>query len=388
MTAVVGVNLLWLVPGVVGGSEEYTTRLLSALARQGPDDLRLRLYARADLAAAHPDLVEQYEIVVAPRRMAAKGARVAVEHSWLAVASRGDDLVHHAGGVVPALRSTPTVLTVHDLQPLDLPANFSALKKRWLHLMVPRSARSARLVMTPSRFTAERIIDRLGVDPTGVRVVPHGHPPVRPGPPSEPVAAELAARFGRFVLYPAIAYPHKRHVDLLEAFASLAIGRPGLSLVLTGGAAGACSDIDRWCASSPLGERVHRLGRVPADELDLLLRAAAAVAIPSEYEGFGNPALEAMARGTPAVVADAGSLPEVVGSAAAVVPARDPAALAAALARILDDDEWAGELRRRGPQRAATFDDASSATALADSYRVALGGPLRGFGAPGPPLPA
>lgn len=384
MTSVVGVNLLWLVPGVVGGSEEYTTRLLLAVAQQAPADLRLRLYARPDLAAAHPDLAERFETVVAPRAMAAKAGRVAVEHSWLASASRRDDLVHHAGGVVPALRSTPTILTVHDLQPLDLPANFSPVKRRWLGLMIPRSVRAARLVVTPSRFTADRLVQRLGLDVDAVRVVPHGHPPVPAGPPPPPAAAGLASRYGRFILYPAIAYPHKRHLDLLEAFARLAAERPELSLVLTGGQAGASIDVERWCESSPAGDRVHRLGRVPADDLDVLLRAAAAVAIPSEYEGFGNPALEAMARGTPAVVADAGSLPEVVGDAAVVVPPRDPITLACALARILDDEQWAGELRRRGPQRAASFDDRRAASALVDSYRVALGAPLQGFRPPGP----
>jgi glycosyltransferase involved in cell wall biosynthesis len=220
----------------------------------------------------------------------------------------------------------------------------------------------------------------LGVDPARVRVVPHGHPLVAPGPPPPDVADELAARFGRFVLYPSIAYPHKRHLDLLDAFALLAGAHPELSVVFTGGPAGATPAIERWCRTSGLGGRVHRLGRVPAAELDHLLRAAAVVAIPSDYEGFGNPALEAMARGTPTVVSDAGSLPEVVGDAALVVPARDPAALAEALAAVIGNPDRAQRLRRDGPRRAATFDDRGAGSALLDSYREALRCPDHGFG--------
>jgi glycosyltransferase involved in cell wall biosynthesis len=383
MTAVVGVNLLWLVPGVVGGSEEYTVRLLAAVARRPPGDLRLRLYARRELAAAHPGVLDGFETVTAPRTLGAKPARVAVEHTWLARVSRGDDLVHHAGGVVPVVRSTPTVLTVHDLQPFDLPDHFSPVKRRWLHLMVPRSVRAARLVLAPSRFTAARLVDRLRAEASRVRVVPHGHDRVEPGPPPPDVADRLARRYGRFILYPAIAYPHKRHLDLLDAFARLAAERPELSVVFTGGPAQESASIEDWCRSCGLGPRVHRLGRVPAGELDHLLRAAVAVAVPSEYEGFGNPALEAMARGTPVVVADAGSLPEVVADAAAIVPARDPAALAVALAGVLDDPARAADLAARGPRRAAHFDDGSAADALVDSYRVALDAAVGGFPRPG-----
>lgn len=385
MTPVVGVNLLWLVPGVVGGSEEYTVRLLHALDDLGPTGLRLRLYARPDLAAAHPGLAERFDVVQAPGRLAAKAARVGVEHSWLAAATRGDALVHHPGGVVPAVRSTPTVVTIHDLQPLDLPANFSPAKRRWLATMVPRSVAAARLVLTPSRFTADRIVARFGIAAERVRVVPHAHPPVAPGPPSPDAAVRLGQRYGRFVLYPAIAYPHKRHVDLLEAFALLAAGHPDLSVVLTGSRGPESPAIDAWCRSTGLDHRVHRLGRVPDDELDQLVRAASVVAIPSEYEGFGNPALEAMVRGTPTVVAAAGSLPEVVGEAALVVPPRDPAALAAALDAVLRDDEQAAGLRRRGPERAASFGAPAGAAALLGSYRDALAAPARGFRAARPP---
>jgi glycosyltransferase involved in cell wall biosynthesis len=375
MTATVGVNLLWLVPGVVGGSEEYVVRHLHAVGDLAPDDLRLRLYVRPELAAAHPVLVERFAVRTVPAALRAKTARIAAEHSWLARVTRFDDLVHHPGGVVPLVRSTPTVVTIHDLQPLDLPANFSAAKRAWLGFTLPRSVRVARLVLTPSRFTADRVRDRLGADPEQLRVVPHGHAPVVPGPPAPADAERLRGRYGRYLLYPTIAYPHKRHVDLLDAFARLAPAHPDLQVVLTGGPASATPTVDAWCDRSGLGPRVHRLGRVSEPELDELLRGAAMVVVPSEYEGFGNPALEGLLRGTPTVVAAAGSLPEVVGDAALTVPPRRPDLLADAIGRVLDDPGLATLLRRRGPERAARFDDRRAAEALVLAYRDALAGP-------------
>ena len=99
----VGVNLLWLVPGVVGGSEEYTTRLLRGLAEAPPPDLRLTLFALAPFTEAHPDLVAAYPTVTTRIDGHRKPERVAYEATWLArqAAERSIDLLHHAGGVVP-----------------------------------------------------------------------------------------------------------------------------------------------------------------------------------------------------------------------------------------------------------------------------------------------
>ena len=83
----VGVNLLWLVPGVVGGSEEYTLRLLGALDQIGADDLWLRLYGSPDLFEAHPHLARQFETRVSPGGSGSKGVRIGAENSWLAAVS-------------------------------------------------------------------------------------------------------------------------------------------------------------------------------------------------------------------------------------------------------------------------------------------------------------
>ncbi|MFV0258800.1 MAG: glycosyltransferase family 4 protein [Acidimicrobiales bacterium] len=371
MALTVGVNLLWLVPGVVGGSEEYTLRLLRALGDGHHDDIRLRLYGTEALVAAHPDLTERFPVVTAPAALGRAG-RVAVEHSWLAGVSRHDDLVHHAGGVVPSVRLRPAVLTIHDLQPLDLPDNFSAAKRLWLGSMLPRSARAARLVITPSRFSADRVQERLGVGPERLRVVPHGHRPGEGGTGStDPDTEARIDRYGRFVLYPAISYPHKRHIDLIEMLERIGDRHPRLNLVATGRPGPEHDRLRARASALGLADRVHLTGRVPEAELDRLYRRAEALVFPSAYEGFGNPLLEAMARDVPVVTSDAGSLPEVAGDAALITPVGDPDAMAAAVTRVLDEPGLADRLRRAGRRRAGAFGWDGAGRRLADAYRDA-----------------
>lgn len=371
--AVVGVNLTWLVPGVVGGSEEYTIRLLEAAGPMLTPSLRLRLYGRADLAGAYPELVASHDWVEAPVWPGGRLMRVAQEATWLRHRSRADDVVHHAGGTVPIGGRAPMVVTVHDLQPLEHPENFGPIKRRWLGRSVPRAVGAADLVLCPSAHTAGRIHEVLGVATERIRVVPHGHrPPPRIPPPladAAPGQADLAERYGRFLLYPAIAYPHKRHIDLVNLLDRLGPDRADVALVLTG-RPGPESELVRAEAERlGVGHRVHQLGRVPAADLATLYRAAEALVFPSSYEGFGNPAVEAMGLGCPAVVSDAGALPEVVGSAGLVFPVGDIGAMADAVGRVLDDQDLAEDLRRRGRERAPEFDVEIAAARLVDVYR-------------------
>jgi len=370
--AVVGVHLLWLVPGVVGGSEEYTVRLLRAFDRLDPEDLELRIYAQPSLAETYPDLTNRFETVVAPALLSNKVARIGADATWLVRAAKHDDLLHHAGSVVPPTSPRPYVFTVHDLQPLDLPENFSLVKRNWMKRMLPPSIRKATLALCPSQFTADSIIRHVDWSVDRIRVVPHGHEPVDAGVAHADVAADLHRRFGRYLLLPAIAYPHKRHVDLLDALRRLADEIPDLSVVFTGGPGPETPALDEHAQSLGLADRVHRLGRVSEGELDGLYRSAAATVFPSTYEGFGNPALEAMARGCPVIATTAASIPEVVGNAGILVAPRSPYELADAVRRLLGNPELDAQLRAAGPLRAEMFGWKGAGEALVGAYRDAL----------------
>jgi glycosyltransferase involved in cell wall biosynthesis len=373
----VGVNLLWLVPGVVGGSEEYTTRALLALAERDDPDLRVTLFALGQFAEAHPEVASAFPLETADLDGHRKPERVVVESTWLprALARRGVDLVHHAGGVVPPGPSRiPSVLTVHDLQPLLMPENFSRLKRTWLGAMLPRSVKRARLVMTPSEPASESVVDTLGVARERVHTVPHG---IEPRPPVDPDrVGEVRERYrlgGRSILYPAITYVHKDHRTLVAAFSRIAADHPDVTLVLTGGPGPAEAEVASAIRASGVGHRVRRTGRIPWDDLHAVYAAATVVAVPSRFEGFGAPALEAMAAGRPLVVADATALPWVVGDAAVKVAPGDVDAWASALARILDDPGEQDRLAAAGRERAAGFTWERTAAALAAGYRIGAG---------------
>lgn len=370
------VNLTWLVPGVVGGSEESVTDALRAMHDDDPDDIEVRLAVLSTFAAAHPDLAASFECSVLGLDGSSKPRRVLAEQTWLAAAARryGADVVHHAGGVVPLVHPGEVVLTIQDLQPLDLPGNFSMMKRGYIAAMVGRSARAARVVCVPSRFTRSRVVELLRVPPERVRVVPwFPRPPARDAGHLEPSPGDLeVVPEGPFLLYPAITYPHKNHAVLLEAFAEVASAVPDATLVLAGGEASEEAAVRERIGRTDLRGRVRRTGRVPAAVLEQLYSRAAGVVVPSRYEGFGLPALEAMVRDVPVVVSSAGSLPEVARAEDLVDP-DDVTGWAEAMQCVLglSEPERAGRAHA-GRDRAAAFSAGTTASGLLDAYRCAV----------------
>ncbi len=119
MTLTVGINVLWLVPGEVGGSEQSTVASLQALIDLSPPGIDLRLFALERFAAAHPDVVAAIPTDLLALSGRARPVRIVSESTWLASRLATVDLAHHAGGTAPVRRGTPYVLTLHDLQPLE-----------------------------------------------------------------------------------------------------------------------------------------------------------------------------------------------------------------------------------------------------------------------------
>lgn len=370
MTARVGVNLLWLVPGVVGGSEESTLASVRALQELAPGDMTIELFVGRELATAHPDVVAAFRTSVFPVSSGSRAVRIVAESTWLAARTRRLDLVHHAGGTAPPLRSAPYVLTVHDLQPLEHDATHGRLKRAYLAAALPRSVRSARAVVVPSEFVRRSLLDLVGADPARVHVVPHG---VTPWPAAD--GDEVRRRYdldGPIVLYPAITYPHKNHAVLVEAFARIVTDHPDALLVLSGAQGAMEADLAAQARRLRIEGSIRRLGRIPRPDLGALYEQAAVVAVPSRYEGFGLPAAEAMAFGAPLVAAAATALPEVVGDAGVLVDPDDVEGWAAAIGGLLAVAAERQRLAQAGRHRASRFTWATNAERLVDVYRQAL----------------
>jgi alpha-1,3-rhamnosyl/mannosyltransferase len=147
----VGLNLLWLVPGVVGGSEVSTVTTLRALAVDRPDDLDHVLFALQPFVDRYPELADAFETHTVNLHGALKPARIGVEQSWLPAMARrhGIAAVHHLGGTSTLIGGPRSCLSIHDLQPFDFPDHFHPVKRAWLRTAVPRSIRrsDARLLL-------------------------------------------------------------------------------------------------------------------------------------------------------------------------------------------------------------------------------------------------
>jgi len=369
----VGINLLWMVPGVVGGSETYLARLLYGLAERS-SELDYTIFALPQFKDAHPDLAKTFKTAYAPVSGSWKSFRVAGENSWLARECRRRhlDLVHHAGGIVPMVRAARPILTIHDLQYLYYPEYFTRAKLSYLKRMVPRSCETARLVLTPSEFTRRTVIERMNIDPEVVVVVPHGISP-RESADGEGNIRKRYGIEGRFFLYPAITYPHKNHLVLIEAFARTLKVHSDVTLVLTGAKGSIEVKVAKSVRELGIESNVRRLGYIPSHDLDALYDEAVALTFPSRFEGFGAPVLEAMARGCPVIAADATALPEVVGDSGCLVSPDNAEQWHQAMLGLVENPEDRERYAKAGLARAGDFTWRRSADILEKAYLHALG---------------
>ncbi len=348
----VGISLLTLVPGELGGSETYVRGLLRGLERVGSLDYKVLLPPAAPTASEGlpAELATEYRLArTIMQRLVAMGS-AAARPGPLRARLEDCGVVHYPLTIRLPSVEKPSVVTLHDVQHLDLPQMFPRSERRFRSVAWDRSARGAQRVIVISEFVRERAIEKLRLDPERVRVIPQGldHDELRPGTGErEP-----------FLLYPARSWPHKNHARLLEAFTLLQRERPELRLVLTGG-----GDFPT------LPEGAEARGHVERGELVSLMQRASALVFPSLYEGFGLPPLEAMACGCPVAASNAAALPETVGDAARLFDPHDPASIAEAVHDVLADPQpWVD----RGLARAAQFSWDETARATDAVYRELL----------------
>ena len=359
----IAVNLLWCVPGDVGGSEEYLVRQLIGLAEAAPS-VQPTLYVVDGFVEAHRDLAETFPTIVASFDGASRARRIVGESTWFRRQAASADLRHHGGGAAPLGATRPYMLTIHDLQYRTYPEYFSRTKRAYLAAMIGRSVRRARLVTVPSEYVRSSVVEAYGVAASNVRVVPHGfEPDLLTNFTDE---AELRGKYalgeGPVIVYPAVTHHHKNHRFLINLLGST-WRDPDLRLVLTG--ANGTADAEVRAATD---SRIRRVGRVPSEDRNGLLKMAEAMVFPSQYEGFGAPLIEAMALGCPVVASDSTCIPDVVDGAGLVLP--------------LTPDAWSDALDRvgreratmvaAGLQRAAAFTARASGAALAAAYAAAL----------------
>jgi glycosyltransferase involved in cell wall biosynthesis len=285
-------------------------------------------------------------------------------------------LLHSLDHVTPAWGPWRRVVTLHDLAFLLYPGTHTDASRAY-YAATGESVRRAERVIAVSQRTASDAVRLLGVDPARIRVV---HEAAAPGfsPRPRDALVPLAKRLG-FDPHPSRPYilsvgtlePRKNVPLLLEAFALLR-RHVDAQLLIVGARGWLDEPIFAAHARSGVGDAARFVGRLGEEDLAVLYSHAGVFVLPSLYEGFGLPLLEAMACGAPVVSSNAGPLPEVAGDAAVLLPPEDPAAWASALLDVLSDDGLSAELRRRGFARAQSYSWERAALATRDVYREAL----------------
>ncbi len=314
------------------GTEGYSYHLIRALLPRLGAPYRTRLYFRT---APEPDSFPGAELRVIPFPRLWTHLRL----SW-EMARHAPDLLFVPAHVLPPIRPQRTVVTIHDLGYRYFPEAHPRRQRLYLDWSTRWNARVADHILADSTATRDALVQEYGIAPSKITVAYPGYDsdlaPVR----DATVLAAVRARYhipGPYILFMGRMQPRKNLVRLIDAFAHLAPDRADLTLVLAGPAG--------WLAE-PIRARVHGLGLearvlfpgyIAEADKAALISGAQVFAYPSLYEGFGFPVLEAQACGVPLLASNTSSLPEVVGDGGLLVDPLDTSAIAAGLARLLDD---------------------------------------------------
>ena len=286
------------------------------------------------------------------------------------------DVLHSPDFIPPFRRRCRSIITIHDLVFLLYPQFLTKSSARY-YGQIDQAVRHTDHIIAVSESTRRDIVRLLGVPEQMITVIYEAprhffHP--LPDPDLRP---RLQKRFGLerdFVLFVGTIEPRKNVPTLLTAFQQLLDHyHPEVDLVLAGAPGWLTDEVYALVNRLGLAGRAHFVGRVSDEELVWLYNAAQAFVLPSFYEGFGLPPLEAMACGTPVIVSNTSSLPEVVGDAGLLVDPTNANEITVAIWRLLSDEVLRQELIARGLRRVASFSWERAARETLDLYRRVAG---------------
>ncbi|PZS22042.1 MAG: glycosyl transferase family 1 [Acidimicrobiales bacterium] len=355
------------------GAGRYTLDLAAALATR--DDVDLALVSRANDDERWRELAPAATVEsLAPGHRPARLAWEQTRQPQL-LSRLGVEVHHSPHYTMPERATVPRVVTIHDLTFFDHPEWHQRSKVSLFRRATRVAARHAEALVCVSEATANRLRERF--TPTGpVHVVRHGvdHLRFRPEEPSPGADAHILAHLG--ITGPYVAFigtfePRKDVPTLIRAFDRMSSAHPGLKLVLAGQPGWGKAEVETALGQARQSDRVIRTGYIPDAAVPALLRQATAVAYPSLVEGFGLPALEALACGTPLVTTTGSAMQEVAEGAALLVNPGDLDGLAGALDMVVRGDDALAGRQSRGLAIAARHTWAASAAGHLAAYQSA-----------------
>lgn len=290
-------------------------------------------------------------------------------------------LFHATEHLLPPLIGVPTVLTVHDMIFRLFPQHQKRLNYWYLNATMPLYCRRADAIITVSETSKQDILRHYHLDPSKITVVYEAASPEFI--PAGTAALDMARRrYGlpdRYVIHVGTIEPRKNLTRLVEALDLLRRKGTRIPLVIVGGKGWLYDDFFRRLEGLSVRDAVLFQGYVPSADLPLLYSAASLAVVPSVYEGFGLPVLEAMACGTPVIASTASCLPEIGGDAARYVEPMSVPAIAEAIGSVWTDAGLQAEMRARGLARSALFSWDRAASETFAVYRRVLRSGSLGF---------
>jgi len=337
-----------------GGNERYCENLIRCLARAPARQDELFVFSYREAARRR---IPNGRVTHLPLRSRSVAWQRAVE---LPLYSRRLDLdvLHVPFNFLPVFRCRK-VITIHDLTFIRLPETHFPLERLRMKVMTRLATRRADHILTVSEFLKGQIVQHYDVDPDRVTVAPNAaHREV-----FRPVQSTARQAFRRawaldypYFLWVGIMQPRKNVATLVEAFARLRTrGRSDHHLVLVGRLGWMYEHVFELIRARGLERVVHRFDEVDAPTLAGFYSGATALVVPSHWESFGLPIIEAMSCGCPVVCSHAAAMPEVYGDAALAFDPAEPDALVAQLERLLDDGGLRDQLVGRGFANADRF---------------------------------
>ncbi|MEO5579572.1 MAG: glycosyltransferase family 1 protein [Gemmatimonadaceae bacterium] len=351
----IALNLLYLIPGVVGGTETYARSLIHALAAEDADNEYV-VFLNKESADLDVTPGPNFRRVVCPFIAHRRAVRYAWEQAALPLQllKASPDLVHNLGYVGPLAARCPQVVTVHDLNYLGHTGRRSAVGRRAFRFFVESSVWRADRVITISRFSRDEIVKHLHIAPEKVSVI-HlgGQEEMDEIPVQRSETSKTVRSIGRpFVLAFSSLSAHKNIPRLISAFARISSEVPH-ALVLVGHLPEKAQI--RAEIESAGSDRIRFTGYLPDEDVRALMRNASLFVFPSVYEGFGLPILDAQHAGVPVACSSAASLPEVAGDGAVLFDPLSVDDIARALRQCLLDMNLRETLLQRGHENARRF---------------------------------
>ena len=341
-------------PHVVFINGRFLTQRLTGIQRYAREVL-----LALDRALASADQEFEFTLLAPPGTVAPALERIRFEtvgplkgNAWeqitLPLVSRGRLLVSFCS-TGPALKRNQ-IVTIHDASVHTVPDSFTRAFRVWYKVLLRVLAQRVPAVMTVSAFSKREVTRYFRCDPSKIHVSPEGWQHLLRTPADDRILAKHSLVSGKYVLAVSSLTPNKNFALIVEAMRRM--GPSDITFAIAGGTNAKVFG----SANLSHAELFRHLGYVSDAELRALYQNAAAFIFPSRYEGFGLPAIEAMASGCPIIVSDAGALPETCGEAALYVSPDDPDALVGAIRRLLTSQAEREELIRKGREWVSRYD--------------------------------